>query len=175
MTKYEKNLAVIKEYRTDLLETIELHKMESKEDISFRKAKNGEHYPVLTYNQEEWRLNSKYNPTKAADIFAEQCGNIKEFTMLFIFGFGDGRFVKATLEQLDESTIVVVYEPSGKLFTAMLEQYDCSEIVKKKNLLLMVEQENILQAYFETIINYNNLRMRKTLSLPAYDVIFAEQ
>lgn len=175
MTKYEKNLAVIKKYRPDLLETIELHKMESKEDISFRKAENGELYPVLTYNQEEWRLNSKYNPTKAADIFAEQSRNIKEFTMLFIFGFGDGRFIKATLEQLDESIIVVVYEPSGKLFTAMLEQYDCSEIVKKKNLLLMVEQENILQAYFETIINYNNLRMLKTLSLPAYDVIFAKQ
>lgn len=175
MTKYEKNLAVIKEYRTDLLETIELHKMESKEDISFEKAENGEFYPVLTYNQEEWRLNSKYNPAKAADIFAEQCGDIKEFTMLFIFGFGDGRFIKATLEQLDESIIVVVYEPSGKLFAAMLEQYDFSEIVKKKNLLLMVEQENILQAYFETIINYNNLRMLKTLSLPAYDIVFAEQ
>lgn len=175
MTKYEKNLAVIKKYRPDLLETIELHKMESKEDISFEKAENGEFYPVLTYNQEEWRLNSKYNPAKAADIFAEQCGDIKEFTMLFIFGFGDGRFIKATLEQLDESIIVVVYEPSGKLFAAMLEQYDFSEIVKKKNLLLMVEQENILQAYFETIINYNNLRMLKTLSLPAYDIVFAEQ
>ena len=175
MTNYEKNISVIKKYRSDLLEIIEEHEKDLENQLNFKKAINGELYPVILYNQEEWKLSSQYNPSESARIFAEQYEGMEKFSMVFVFGFGDGRSVEAILNRLTESTLIVVYEPSGVIFRQMLERYDFTKILRKRNLILIIEHEGMLQNYLENIINYNNLRMLKMTALPGYDVFFSEQ
>ena len=180
MTLYEKNILAMQSN----LETLYQHILDfSKEnsilaqeaEIEIKTAFNGELYPVLWMGNQEWALNSQYEPTRAAEIYAKRYEKPKPFAVHFVFGIGDGRAVRKMLSYGDDSNFYVVYEPNMKFFQNMLDNFDFSDIFLNENVCVTVESEELLQDAMEGVIDYNNNLLLENCILPNYDVIYADE
>ena len=132
-------------------------------------------YPIVTKGGLEYRLNSKYNPKEASMQYVSQFKKEGSYSVFFLLGFGDGRSIEALAQTLDETMTLIVYEPSVAIFQKTLETFDYTELLKKKNVYLIVESENMLQDYLESGINFNNIRMLRLGILPNYDSIYPKE
>lgn len=178
MTLYEQNIQAMQVN----LETLHQHILDfSKEDSMFGKgteteirlAINGEKYPILWQGDQEWELNSRYEPTKAAEIYAKRYENSKPYTVYFIFGISDSRALRQMISYGDDSNFYVVYEPNMKFFIEVLENFDLTDIFLNENVCVTVESEKLLQDAMEGMIDYNNNLLLENCILPNYDMVYA--
>lgn len=127
-----------------------------------------------------YRLNSKYYPEEEAAIWAKPY-QPNEFgrtnRIFYIFGFGNGYFIKELIKVIDEDEIVLIYEPSKEMFFHALENYDLQETLKNTKILVYVnglsrgEWQDVLSDFNSSIIYGNNVY----ISLPQYDKIFSKE
>lgn len=176
MTVYEKNLQAIKENQELLYEYL-LNEEET--DYGYRVemkiAQNGEKYPVLLKGEEEWELNSAYNPTEAARIYAERYREIKPYEIYYIFGISDGRAVQEMVQRGDKSNVWVIYEPNRELFRRVIEEFDLTKLFENKCVCVTVDSSSRLIKAIEGVIDYNNRELLDNCILPNYDIIYTEK
>lgn len=175
MTIYEKNMQAIREHHVRLHEYLETAQPEQSVEIRYEAAEDEMLYPIVTKGGLEYRLNSKYNPKEASMQYVSQFKKEGSYSVFFLLGFGDGRSIEALAQTLDETMTLIVYEPSVAIFQKTLETFDYTELLKKKNVYLIVESENMLQDYLESGINFNNIRMLRLGILPNYDSIYPKE
>lgn len=175
MTIYEKNMQAIREHHVRLYEYLETAQPEQSVEIRYEAAEDEMLYPIVTKGGLEYRLNSKYNPKEASMQYVSQFKKEGSYSEFFLLGFGDGRSIEALAQTLDETMTLIVYEPSVAIFQKTLETFDYTELLKKKNVYLIVESENMLQDYLESGINFNNIRMLRLGILPNYDSIYPKE
>lgn len=175
MTIYEKNMQAIREHHVRLHEYLETAQPEQSVEIRYEAAEDEMLYPIVTKGGLEYRLNSKYNPKEASMQYVSQFEKEVSYSVFFLLGFGDGRSIEALAQTLDETMTLIVYEPSVAIFQKTLETFDYTELLKKKNVYLIVESENMLQEYLESGISFNNIRMLRLGILPNYDSIYPKE
>lgn len=175
MTIYEKNMQAIREHHVRLHEYLETAQPEQSVEIRYEAAEDEMLYPIVTKGGLEYRLNSKYNPKEASMQYVSQFEKEDSYSVFFLLGFGDGRSIEALAQTLDETMTLIVYEPSVAIFQKTLETFDYTELLKKKNVYLIVESENMLQEYLESGISFNNIRMLRLGILPNYDSIYPKE
>jgi len=175
MTIYEKNMQAIREHHVRLHEYLETAQPEQSVEIRYEAAEDEMLYPIVTKGGLEYRLNSKYNPKEASMQYVSQFKKEGSYSVFFLLGFGDGRSIEALAQTLDETMTLIVYEPSVAIFQKTLETFDYTELLKKKNVYLIVESENMLQDYLESGISFNNIRMLRLGILPNYDSIYPKE
>lgn len=175
MTIYEKNMQAIREHHVRLHEYLETAQPEQSVEIRYEAAEDEMLYPIVTKGGLEYRLNSKYNPKEASMQYISQFKKEGSYSVFFLLGFGDGRSIEALAQTLDETMTLIVYEPSVAIFQKTLETFDYTELLKKKNVYLIVESENMLQEYLESGISFNNIRMLRLGILPNYDSIYPKE
>lgn len=175
MTIYEKNMQAIGEHHVRLHEYLETAQPEQSVEIRYEAAEDETLYPVVTKGGLEYRLNSKYNPKEASMQYISQFKKEGSYSVFFLLGFGDGRSIEALAQTLDETMTLIVYEPSVAIFQKTLETFDYTDLLKKKNVYLIVESENMLQEYLESVISFNNIRMLRLGILPNYDSIYPKE
>ena len=175
MTIYEKNMQAIREHHVRLYEYLETAQPEQSVEIRYEAAEDEMLYPIVTKGGLEYRLNSKYSPKEASMQYISQFEKEGSYSVFFLFGFGDGRSIEALTQMLDETMTLIVYEPSVAIFQKTLETFDYTELLKKKNVYLIVESENMLQDYLESGISFNNIRMLRLGILPNYDSIYPKE
>lgn len=175
MTIYEKNMQAIREHHVRLHEYLETTQPEQSVEIRYEAAEDETLYPVVTKGGLEYRLNSKYNPKEASMQYISQFKKEGSYSVFFLLGFGDGRSIEALAQTLDETMTLIVYEPSVAIFQKTLETFDYTDLLKKKNVYLIVESENMLQEYLESGISFNNIRMLRLGILPNYDSIYPKE
>ena len=175
MTIYEKNMQAIREHHVRLHEYLETAQPEQSVEIRYEAAEDEMLYPIVTKGGLEYRLNSKYNPKEASMQYISQFKKEGSYSVFFLLGFGDGRSIEALAQTLDETMTLIVYEPSAAIFQKTLETFDYTELLKKKNVYLIVESENMLQDYLESGISFNNIRMMRLGILPNYDSIYPKE
>lgn len=175
MTIYEKNMQAIGEHHVRLHEYLETAQPEQSVEIRYEAAEDETLYPVVTKGGLEYRLNSKYNPKEASMQYISQFKKEGSYSVFFLLGFGDGRSIEALAQTLDETMTLIVYEPSVAIFQKTLETFDYTDLLKKKNVYLIVESENMLQEYLESGISFNNIRMLRLGILPNYDSIYPKE
>lgn len=175
MTIYEKNMQAIREHHVRLHEYLETTQPEQSVEIRYEAAEDETLYPVVTKGGLEYRLNSKYNPKEASMQYISQFKKEGSYSVFFLLGFGDGRSIEALAQTLDETMTLIVYEPSVAIFQKTLETFDYTDLLKKKNVYLIVKSENMLQEYLESGISFNNIRMLRLGILPNYDSIYPKE
>lgn len=175
MTIYEKNMQAIREHHVRLHEYLETTQPEQSVEIRYEAAEDETLYPVVTKGGLEYRLNSKYNPKEASMQYISQFKKEGSYSVFFLLGFGDGRSIEALAQTLDETMTLIVYEPSVAIFQKTLETFDYTDLLKKKNVYLIVKSENMLQEYLESGISFNNIRMLRLGILPNYDSIYTKE
>jgi hypothetical protein len=180
MTLYDKNIQSMQVNLETLFQHIMLFSKEqstvnAKTDIKIETAVNGEQYPVLLLDNQEWELNSRYEPTGAAQIYAKRYEKPRAYAVYFVFGIGDGRAVREMLTHGDDSNFYAIYEPNMLYFLKILEHFDLSDIFLNENVCVTVDSEELLQDAMEGIIDYNNNLLLENCILPNYDMIYPEE
>ena len=133
---------------------------------------------ILAIKEEEaiWYLQSRYNAERAASQWAEQLKErVKNNSVIIVFGFGDGSYVRKLLQYNREAQIIV-YEPCAEIFWQVCGRTDVAELLEKECVHLLIGgiSENLFSTYLEVLISYANFRLVEMCVLPNYDRLFAE-
>lgn len=148
-------------------------------------AKDGTEIVEIRSNDKSYRMNSLYNPIAEAVKYAAQFNELCNGTVLIIYGYGNGIFPQAIIEEYSDKGIVVFYEPN-----ALIAQYIKSHMQHKD----LIESNNVYyvspnlsdnkKGYYltsefplllEKIITYSNHEHIEVACLPHYREIFEEE
>lgn len=179
MDNYINNMNCLKVYKPDLLKVIEdrritlNNKLEGIESIT---TKDGNKAVVVQYKSKEYRLNSSYRPKEEAKRWAAAYKITNINTVINMFGLGNGMFVQALMDKMDDSSYLLIYEPSFEILEHTLRNYDIRDIISNKNVLIFIEGDNSdeFRRASNSVTNITNLNSQIQCIHPNYDDIFTE-
>lgn len=175
---YDKNLTYLKDNHSVIYEAITAGRI-SWEETSAVVVMSRNEEPVMVYKDRdrEVYLNSKYNPTVEAQKYLEDIKDMPEQSILTMFGFANGSFLREALKITNNTIKVMVYEPSVDVFMQAINSIDLSEILEDTRVTIAVEGINVEQF---NISFCNNLRAQnkntcKHIRLPKYVDLFPKE
>lgn len=179
MNFYDKNLELLKVHHNYLYRKLmeeDIAYTNRLDDIKSIRAKDGEQIVLITYKTNEYRLNSIYRPVEEARRWSDQYSLQNINSVISMFGFGNGVFARALIEKMEESHILIIYEPSYDIFNHVIRNYDLSDIISKKRVVIVVEGVNDLEFHstIQNVINITNMKSQIQCIYPNYDVLFTE-
>ena len=166
-----------------------VHGVDSREDVAAKAYQNkgkgevtvledvslqGETILAVEKEGELWYLQSRYDAEKAAAEWSEQVKeNISSSSVIIVFGFGDGSYIRKLLSY-NKTSHILVYEPCAEIFWKVFGREEVVELLEVERVHLVVEGicDNWFFAYLEALINYSNYRLIETLVLPNYNQLF---
>jgi len=169
---YEKNLNHIRglkaEYRNGLIAAIE-----NSDDSSVVVCDNDIY---ILKEEHAWHLSSLYDSKRYAAAFAKDYEDMSPKSILFIFGFGEGDYIREILEAFN-GAYVVCFEPNANWMKKLMGIRDLCDIFENDRFVLVCGEENILY-YCEIIIamvNYSNIKLNKYSILPNYAYLYPKE
>lgn len=139
--------------------------------------RKGETVPVVRRNGRLWYLNSRYDAEAAAETFAQRYRQARPYVVYYVFGFSDGRAIRAMLSHMDESNQLLIYEPDKELFLSVMSREDCTDIITDDRVFLLLGDSEVhhLDNYIGALYMYNKKDLIEYVILPGYDVLFPEE
>jgi len=125
----------------------------------------------------EYRMNSIYNPDMAARQYALRYKDIKDYSVIGIFGLSDGKAVRKFLELCNATQTIIIYEPDINFFAIAMEQFYLADIIRRDNVYLVVEgiNERKLEVWVDRAISYQARDLLVQGILPNYDVLYSRE
>lgn len=148
--------------------------------IHLETSKDGELITYVNKNNYVYRLNSSYHPSKEAEIWAKPYESScygRTNRIFYVFGLGNGYFIKELLKIIDDTDRLLIYEPSKEMFLHSIENYNLIDIIQSTRVIICINEINgddlkeIIDIYGEGMQYGNNVY----LSLPHYEKIYPEQ
>ncbi len=175
---YDENLNYLKDNHSVIYEAITAGKVSLEEASAVVvMSRNQELVMVYKDGNREVYLNSKYNPTVEAQKYLEDIKDMPEQSILTMFGFANGSFLREALKIVNDSIKVMVYEPSAEIFMQAINSIDLSDVLCDRRVTIAVEGINAEQF---NISFCNNLRAQnkntcKHIKLPKYVDLFPKE
>lgn len=175
MNIYEKNMTVLKETRPEIYDSLNAEWI-SNEEVLVGTALNEELFLVVQDQENLIPFGSSYAPSYEAGRYVVQFQDWKDDSRLFLFGFGNGMIVRNILDDSCPIQFCIVYEPSKAMFLKMLENFDIEDILRHRNLVLVIHDVNDeeFERFMEDIMDYSTWRTYSFASLYRYDVYYHE-
>ena len=129
---------------------------------------------ALRKGQDLWYLQSRYNAGEAARQWATQMQDkLRSNSVIVVFGFGDGSYIRELLEY-GEKEKIVVYEPCPEVFWQVFGREEVAELLENERVYLLVESisDSLLYGYLESLVSYRNFQLVEICVLPNYDRLF---
>ena len=179
MDYYNKNMASIKEHMPNLLKAIEDKKITSSnklEEILSITTKDENKAIILKYKSKEFRLNSSYRPIEEAKRWAKAYEITNINTVINMFGLGNGVFARALIDKMDDSSYLLIYEPSYDVLDHTLRNYDITDIITNEKVIFFIEgfNDEDFRRVSNSVTSITNLNSQIQCVHPKYDEIFAE-
>lgn len=178
----EKNQTLLQERYPELVEILESNdkdndKKEEKLEIECLEARDGNHALMLTKEGQKYRLNSAYRPGQEAEKWVSQFQLKNIDVVAFMFGLGNGIFVREILKGMQEDGNLYVLEPSRAIFDFVMESEDLSDLLEDERLHLYVgtECEQMLKEDAAGLVNWNNVSTQVNCVHPEYRKVFSEE
>lgn len=169
---YKQNMECIKESNPYLWETLlEPEKSEYQAFVDI--SQNGEKIVGLKKNGRDWYLNSRYSAAEAAEAWVEGSTVQNYESVIIVFGFSNGIYLKKLIEKYPDN-IIIVYEPSAALMQLVLEEIDLSDCLNKEKIFLAVGEKGkrLFTEYIQTLIKYTKYKLVDWLVIPNYRKLF---
>lgn len=122
-------------------------------------------------------LEGKRNTREPVQMWLERLGEVHKYAPVFLFGTGNGSYLKALIHNTQKEVNVVVYEPSVTIFLTMLEKIDLSEEIEDRPIAFIIEglNENEYKPVMHKVLVYENLEFLKEEIHPNYKEFFADK
>lgn len=179
MNLYDKNMELINIHHNYLYKNLlkeDKNHTNKLDDIESVISKDGKDILSITYKAKTYRLNSIYRPMEEATRWAAQFVFQSINTVISMFGFGNGMFTRAIIERMEEEHILIIYEPCYDIFNHVIHNYDLSDILTNKRIMIAVEGVNDFDFHstVQSVINITNIKSQFQCIYPNYDIIFPE-
>lgn len=181
MDYYQKNLEILKKYRTTLcdryLEALEQpERVYPCDEITVQTAKDGSPIFHIKREGQSVRLNSPYRPQQEAERWASQFSNDNILVNAMLFGLGNGMFAQALLQKLKPDAKFFLCEPNLDVFHTAMQERDLGDILQDERVFLCLEDLN--PEGFRDLLRGNthwtNLDTQIVCHHTGYEVLFAE-
>lgn len=180
MDYYEKNMECMKEHRNHMYQSVmnaDIEKVTNRlDDVISVETRDGQLAVAIRYQQEDYRLNSLYNPAQEAQKWVEQFDFRNINNVIAMYGLGNGIFARAIISRMNKGDTLVIYEPCAELFFHVLHHYDMTDLLCNPSVIIAVESinefdfHNILQQKMDV----TNIKGIIKCIYPGYDEIFTE-
>lgn len=172
MDFFEKNILSLKKRYSYIVE-----KLDEKKDIDECGVEynNGTAVLYKIYNNRRWNLNSKWNAQTAAEIYAERY-NIQLYSVYFVFGFSDGKYIRELARKLDDTNLMVVCIPDFTLFSITCRYFDLTDIFENERIIVYFsEMERNAEGLFRQLVGYTRIKLLEFCILPGYDIVYHDE
>lgn len=171
-----KNLKIIKESYPVIFEDYMECAGKLQEDTTtfLDKSLDGCYITGTVRENRDWYFNSRYNPCKAAEEWAEKYTDINFQAIFVVFGMANGMYAKELLKKLCETNSVLIYEPDKFLFYKLIQVTDISDILSDNRVFLGLNGVNdgdVLE-FMIFKIDYANMFYHEYCALPNYDKLY---
>lgn len=181
MDYYQKNLELLKEYRTPFYD-LYMEAMEKSEqvypceEISVQEARDGSPIFHVCREGQSVRLNSPYRPIQEAERWASQFSGDNILVNAMLFGFGNGMFAEALLHKLQKDAKLFICEPNIEIFRMAMQERDLGELIRDKRVLLCMENINPNEFYdlLRKNTHWTNLDTQIVCHHTGYEILFPE-
>lgn len=159
---YIKNMEILKENYTEYAEHLEKEECGDLDVKSWMKE-TGTGRLVLTACKDniEYLLESEYDNDIYQKKFFQMIPEKWELNgKLFLFGLGNGMYVKEFLDRFSNDHIIFVYEPSESVFRNVIEHYDITEILSSNRVKFYLEGDFNKKSFGQVVsdgIDYTDL------------------
>lgn len=178
MNYFEQNVKYIEKYHLDLKMALEMNKDESKAyGIDFLKSMGEWKVPCIRTERGDYRLNSIYAPKVAAKYYADRYTENCDYKVFAIMGFADGCYIREMLKRINDTNLLIIYEPNISYMKAVLVNYDISDILMDKRVALAVGRADngMLENQIARLVDYGRKDQIVHCILPGYDMLYAEE
>ena len=172
MNIYDKNIKSLKEYRPELYEKVQTSE-NSAQRVYTGDALDEEKF--LAYLNEDGSLialNSTYHPAHEADRYVAQFSECVPETILFLYGFSDGRVIREILSEHCPINRCIVYEPSVDIFRHALQELELDDLFMDTRLKIIVADPQALEKFLYGEMNYRSWKLFRWAILSKYREIF---
>ena len=166
-TIYSKNIEAMRQRFSDVIEFIEkpiddIALMDEERDIVADVTDvDGKKVLVVQKGDRLYRLDSLYDSERMLELWFK---GLKEKwdldARLYMYGLGNGMFVRKFLKKARKDCLVVVHEPSYKIFKTVLENYDMTDIftdVRVRFVFWPICMDKGVKLTYQTIMTYTDI------------------
>lgn len=171
MNIYNENLKFIEEnYPYIEWDEEERRKCDEEEQRIFLGENEGGEITVgIAENGHLWILGSGYDQGLAAECWVNGFEEVDYRTVFVVIGMGSGIYIKKLREKYPKN-VIVVCEADRQLFCRVLQEVKLSEILSPKVFLTAGKTAEVLYTeLIHKLINYDNMREIKLVSIPNYE------
>lgn len=174
----EKNLLAMEKWYSSFADMIR-DKKDIEDDIRVRMETSWDGEVIFRVQKEDidLYLEGKRNTKEPVEMWMERLGKIPKYAPVFLFGVGNGSYLKALISGTPKEVNVVVYEPSINIFLKLLDEIDLSEEIENRPIGFIVEELNAEE--FEAVMNkvfvFENMEFLKEEIHPNYKALYGEK
>lgn len=172
--------AIIKKYPALKDKYLEMAEQEYKDEnkmVYIDVAADGNDIVTFQIDGKYRYINSRYEPGKEACTWAEQFSDINPLGIVILFGLGNGIHVREMLKVLGETNVVLIVEPSPAMFRMVVSEFDISDIISDKRVILEVQgiSDGVYNESLAQFVTYSNFKLARFVALPNYSAVFPEE
>lgn len=166
ITELEKKYPLL----TEEIKKIDIEKISS--EINVGQSVNGVDILQITRADRIWRLNSKWNPDRAAAIYAERY-SVRLYQIYYVFGCSDGKCVREILKKCDDTNYIFVCEPDIRNFYMACRFFDLQDLITDSRVFFYLpEVEKNLDLILGSQLDYSKTKLVEFCILPGYDILY---
>ena len=180
MGYYEKNNQVLSErYPERYLEILKCIEKEISEEYKVESiaARDSNHALVVEKGDVKYRLNSAYRPLEEAKKWVEQYEFQNIGVNIFMFGFGNGIFVRELLHRAKIDANIYLWEPDASIFHVVMEEENLEEILKDKRFHFFIGEKGLqeVKEVMDYIVGWNNVTAQIRCSHICYNKMYEKE
>lgn len=149
-----------------------------KQKISFARPETRQEMPALVVEKDgaSYRLNSPMRPLTEAQRWAAQFEEKENAPVVSVCGLGNGIFLRELIKKMNGKAVFLVYEPCMPLFEYVKENFDISDILNNKRVLIITGNDARLTFREELVkrVDYFVLASHLVTFHPQYDKAFPD-
>lgn len=173
----ERNEKALRDYREAFYESYQKVKEKPVTRCLVEEAYNNEKIISCLKENRRWRLNSRYIPEHAAQLYAKRYEKLPDYAPIFFFGMSDGRVIRNVLADMNGTQTLIIYEPETEIFLTSIAHFEWEDIFQNEKVYLIVNgiNEMELSQIMREMICFENRDLVTNCILPNYDMIFSEE
>ncbi|WP_432407104.1 motility associated factor glycosyltransferase family protein [Wukongibacter sp. M2B1] len=171
---YNKNIQSLETRYPDYIKK-ESYEKENDLQINVMKARDGNKAMVIYHDQRNIYINSKYRPLEEAQKWTQGL-NIKENSVIVVFGFGIGYRIKEIVNIMTSNNILVIIEPRQQIMCEIIKHIDITSVIENPNVYLHIGDKEIeYKRLFQSVINWRNINNTVFQYMPNYSKLFPKE
>lgn len=164
---YSRNIEAMRSRFADVIDFIEqpfddIKMIEEDQEINADISEvDGKKILVVQKGDRLYRLDSLYDSERMLDLWFD--GLKEEWDLnarLYMYGLGNGMYVRKFLEKARKDCLVVVHEPSYKIFKTVLENFDLTDILtdlRVRFIFWPLEMDKGIKLTYQGIMTYTDI------------------